>query len=247
MCDERALLRAAELLKQAHSVVCLTGAGVSAESGIATFRDAQTGLWSRFDPRQLASQAGFAQDPALVWRWYMERLQTVEQTTPNPGHRALADLESLLPRFDLFTQNVDDLHDVLEGMQHERMAESQTRVGQGIAADPDDSSTQPRDQRVLDVRHRAVRLSLDRERSPVAAAARAHGRGVLRGEHRPNRYKDWNSKSRDSKAKGSACLWRSVSPRGFQCASGGTEGLPGSWLHGDNRASSPRREDGREF
>ena len=111
MRDEHALLRAAELLNRARTVVCLTGAGVSAESGVATFRDAQTGLWSRFDLRQLASQAGFAQDPALVWRWYMERLQTVEQATPNPGHRALADLESLLPLFVLFTQNVDDLHE----------------------------------------------------------------------------------------------------------------------------------------
>jgi NAD-dependent deacetylase len=111
MWDESALSRAAELLKTAHTVVCLTGAGVSAESGVATFRDAQTGLWSHFDPRQLASQAGFAKDPGLVWRWYMERLQTLEQVAPNPGHWALAALERLLPHFALFTQNVDDLHE----------------------------------------------------------------------------------------------------------------------------------------
>jgi NAD-dependent deacetylase len=103
--------RAARLISQADFVVCLTGAGVSAESGVATFRDAQTGLWSNFDPRQLASPAGFAEDPGLVWRWYMERLETVGQVQPNPGHLALAQLEQLAPRSALFTQNVDDLHE----------------------------------------------------------------------------------------------------------------------------------------
>ncbi|RIK38453.1 MAG: NAD-dependent protein deacylase [Chloroflexi bacterium] len=103
--------RAAQLLRQADFVVCLTGAGVSAESGVATFRDAQTGLWSHFDPRQLASQEGFAEDPGLVWRWYMERLETVGQVQPNPGHMALAQIERLVPRFVLFTQNIDDLHE----------------------------------------------------------------------------------------------------------------------------------------
>jgi len=106
-----AIARAAQSLRQAQHVVCLTGAGVSAESGVATFRDSQTGLWSRFDPAQLASQAGFAADPGLVWRWYMERLATVEQVTPNPGHYALAQLEQRLPQFTFFTQNVDDLHE----------------------------------------------------------------------------------------------------------------------------------------
>src|SRR5689334_17557570 len=99
--------QAAQMLHQAHRVVCLTGAGVSAESGVATFRDAQTGLWSTFDPQQLASQAGFARDPGLVWRWYVERLQMVETAKPNPGHVALARLEQLTPTFTLVTQNVD--------------------------------------------------------------------------------------------------------------------------------------------
>ncbi|NJN81542.1 MAG: NAD-dependent deacylase [Caldilineaceae bacterium] len=102
---------AANIISGARHVVCLTGAGVSAESGIATFRDAQSGLWSRFDPEQLASQAGFAADPGLVWRWYMSRLTAVQGTAPNPGHVALAQLESRLKRFDLITQNVDDLHE----------------------------------------------------------------------------------------------------------------------------------------
>lgn len=98
-------------LSTAQSVICLTGAGASAESGIATFRDAQTGLWSKFDPATLASQAGFAADPGLVWRWYMERLTAIEAATPNAGHRALAQLAQQIRHFTLVTQNVDDLHE----------------------------------------------------------------------------------------------------------------------------------------
>lgn len=102
---------AGQLLAQAKRIVCLTGAGVSAESGVATFRDAQTGLWSKFDPQRLASQAGFAADPGLVWQWYMARLASVENAAPNPGHLALARLAALKPDFTLVTQNVDDLHE----------------------------------------------------------------------------------------------------------------------------------------
>ena len=102
---------AAAQLAAAQRVFCLTGAGVSAESGIATFRDAQTGLWSKFDPQQLASQAGFAADPSLVWRWYMDRLHWVDDSTPNAGHLTLAELETMLPAFTLVTQNVDNLHE----------------------------------------------------------------------------------------------------------------------------------------
>ncbi|HRA65731.1 MAG TPA: NAD-dependent deacylase [Caldilinea sp.] len=107
----KSIALAAEVVASACSLVVFTGAGVSAESGIDTFRDAQTGLWSHFDPQQLASQAGFAADPGLVWRWYMHRLARVEQATPNPGHQALADLERLTPSLTLITQNVDDLHE----------------------------------------------------------------------------------------------------------------------------------------
>lgn len=103
--------RAAEKLAKARRVACLTGAGVSSESGIATFRDALTGLWSKFDPMTLASQEGFAADPGLVWRWYMDRLSWVEEAAPNPGHVALARLEALAPTFTLITQNVDNLHE----------------------------------------------------------------------------------------------------------------------------------------
>ena len=105
------IVKAARCLWTASGVVCLTGAGVSAESGVPTFRDAQTGLWSRFNAEELASPQGFERDPGLVWRWYMWRLGQLEGASPNPGHRALAELSSLCERFLLVTQNVDDLHE----------------------------------------------------------------------------------------------------------------------------------------
>ena len=110
-CLSDPIAEAARLFAAARRVVCLTGAGVSAESGVSTFRDAQTGLWSTFDPQQLASQEGFAANPGLVWRWYMHRLAQVERARPNPGHHALAQLESAKSAFILVTQNVDDLHE----------------------------------------------------------------------------------------------------------------------------------------
>ncbi len=108
---ERLIDQAARLLTSASAVVCLTGAGVSAESGVPTFRDAQTGLWSQFEAEELASPQGFERDPGLVWRWYMWRLTVVEAATPNPGHAALARLASLCEEFVLVTQNVDNLHE----------------------------------------------------------------------------------------------------------------------------------------
>ncbi len=108
---EGPLEAAARLLRQAKRIVCLTGAGASAESGVATFRDTADGLWSRFDPQLLASQEGFAANPGLVWQWYMHRLMAVEKAQPNDGHRALAQLEHSAPSFTLVTQNVDDLHE----------------------------------------------------------------------------------------------------------------------------------------
>jgi NAD-dependent deacetylase len=107
------ILAAAEFLSLSRRVVCLTGAGVSAESGVPTFRDAQTGLWARYNPDTLASPRGFAENPGLVWRWYMARLAGVESAQPNPGHQALAELEERFEdgSFVLYTQNVDDLHE----------------------------------------------------------------------------------------------------------------------------------------
>ena len=97
-------------LRDARFVAALTGAGISAESGLATFRDAQTGLWARFDPRELATPGAFARNPKLVWDWYAWRREHVAAAQPNAGHRALADLERRLPEFLLVTQNVDGLH-----------------------------------------------------------------------------------------------------------------------------------------
>lgn len=97
-------------LRDAQWVVALTGAGVSAESGVPTFRDALTGLWSRYRPEELATPEAFARDPALVWGWYRMRRELVAKAEPNPAHHALARLERLVPRFTLITQNVDCLH-----------------------------------------------------------------------------------------------------------------------------------------
>ena len=100
-----------ERLARAQRVCVLTGAGMSAESGIPTFRDAMRGLWSRFDPARLASEEGFRADPARVWAWYAERQQGVRDAQPNAGHLALADYGRRRPGvLTIVTQNVDDLH-----------------------------------------------------------------------------------------------------------------------------------------
>jgi NAD-dependent deacetylase len=105
-----ALARAREALAGARRIAALTGAGISAESGIPTFRGAQTGLWARHDPMQLATEEGFRADPPLVWRWYAWRRTLVAQAAPNPGHTALATAEARFERLRVITQNVDGLH-----------------------------------------------------------------------------------------------------------------------------------------
>jgi NAD-dependent deacetylase len=100
----------ADKLRTAHYVAVLTGAGVSAESGIPTFRDAQTGLWAKYDPQELATPQAFQQNPQLVWDWYAWRGELVGRAAPNPAHIALAELERRVPRLTLITQNVDGLH-----------------------------------------------------------------------------------------------------------------------------------------
>lgn len=97
-------------LRDARRVVVLTGAGVSAESGVPTFRDAQTGLWAKYDPHELATPEAFRRNPKLVWQWYAWRREMVGGVEPNPGHVALAELEFLVPELMLVTQNVDGLH-----------------------------------------------------------------------------------------------------------------------------------------
>jgi NAD-dependent deacetylase len=108
------LERAANALRGARRVVALTGAGVSAESGAPTFRDAQQGLWARFDPAELATPEAFARDPEVVSRWYDERRLNALRCEPNAAHAALADLERRVLEaegdFTLLTQNVDRLH-----------------------------------------------------------------------------------------------------------------------------------------
>jgi len=109
--DERALQQVRERLAAAQSICVLTGAGMSAESGIPTFRDALTGLWSRFDPMTLASEEDFRNDPQLVWDWYAERRDGVRAAQPNAGHLALGEFARRHPgRLTVISQNVDDLH-----------------------------------------------------------------------------------------------------------------------------------------
>ena len=97
-------------LRDARRILVLTGAGMSAESGVPTFRDAQSGLWEQFDPSQLATPEAWAQDPPFVWAWYAWRIRLVRDVEPNAGHRALADLAAHRD-VTVVTQNVDDLHE----------------------------------------------------------------------------------------------------------------------------------------
>ena len=100
-----------EALRKARHVVVFTGAGVSAESGIPTFRDLLTGLWARFDAASLATPEAFETDPALVWGWYEWRRMKVLQAQPSAAHGAIAELARKVPRMTLISQNVDDLHE----------------------------------------------------------------------------------------------------------------------------------------
>jgi NAD-dependent deacetylase len=97
-------------LRRSSRTVVLTGSGISAESGVPTFREAQIGLWERFDPQELATPEAFERDPGLVWDWYAWRRKLVAQAAPNPGHLALAEIQDLAQNLTLVTQNVDGLH-----------------------------------------------------------------------------------------------------------------------------------------
>jgi NAD-dependent deacetylase len=96
-------------LAHAHSVAVLTGAGISAESGVPTFRD-PGGLWARFKPEELANFDAFMKNPDLVWEWYSHRREVISSVQPNPGHFALVEMEAMFNEFTLITQNVDNLH-----------------------------------------------------------------------------------------------------------------------------------------
>jgi NAD-dependent deacetylase len=97
-------------LRQAERIAALTGAGASQESGLRTFRDAQSGLWAQYRPEDLASPEAFARNPKLVWDWYAMRREKVRGVEPNPGHFALAEMEKRARQFTLITQNIDGLH-----------------------------------------------------------------------------------------------------------------------------------------
>src|ERR1041385_5422575 len=100
-----------KLLREARSVAVLTGAGVSAESGIPTFRS-NGGFWQTHRVEDLATPQAFARDPKFVWTWYEERRRAIAAARPNAGHHALVKLEKTKPIFTLITQNVDGLHDL---------------------------------------------------------------------------------------------------------------------------------------
>ncbi len=103
----------AELLQKLRSamrIAVLTGAGISQESGLRTFRDPQNGLWQQYRPEELASPEGFQRNPKLVWDWYAYRREAVKGARPNPAHYALVEMERHVTHFTLITQNVDGLH-----------------------------------------------------------------------------------------------------------------------------------------
>ncbi|MBN1351972.1 NAD-dependent deacylase [candidate division KSB1 bacterium] len=96
-------------VKSAKQIAVLTGAGISAESGVPTFRG-ENGLWRKYRPEELANFDAFINNPKLVWEWYCYRRELISRVKPNPGHYALVEMESIFPQFTLITQNVDNLH-----------------------------------------------------------------------------------------------------------------------------------------
>ena len=120
-----ALFSPISLINLKHAMVdrvfVLTGAGISAESGIPTFRG-KDGYWRNFDPAKLATPEAFAENPKLVWEWYRERRQWIREAQPNPAHRSIVDLARRAKEFFLVTQNVDDLH-ARAGLPPEKMVQ----------------------------------------------------------------------------------------------------------------------------
>jgi len=136
--------QAVEILRCCSRAVVLTGAGISAESGVPTFRGHQ-GLWKKFRPEQLATMEAFLSSPEIVWEWYNWRRELISEVKPNAGHYALKDLEDFFTDFTLITQNVDNLHRVagssrileLHGnIYRNKCAECDFSLGVGIEIDP---------------------------------------------------------------------------------------------------------------
>jgi len=113
--------RAAERLNNKTTLLVSSGAGISAESGVPTFREAQIGLWERYDPSQLATPQAFQRNPDLVWEWYRWRHKLISSVEPNGGHRAVADLEDLFPVVVVLTQNIDGLHAIAGSSEIEEL------------------------------------------------------------------------------------------------------------------------------
>ena len=107
---DSALDRARELVDRAHRVEVFTGAGMSADSGLATYRDAVTGIWENVDPTAMASIDAWAKDPDTMWAWYLWRARLASQAQPNAGHLALAKWATHTP-LTVTTQNIDNLHE----------------------------------------------------------------------------------------------------------------------------------------
>ena len=135
-----------QALRYAGRITVLTGSGISAESGVPTFREARSGLWARYDPQQLATPEAFERDPRLVSEWYEWRRRLVSEAEPNPGHRALAELEGRVPVFTLITKNVDGLHrragseNVIE--LHGNILRSRCSW-EGVAVEPEERGAMP--------------------------------------------------------------------------------------------------------
>jgi NAD-dependent deacetylase len=102
--------RAVDAIARASLLVTATGAGMSKESGIPTFRDALDGLWAQYDPQELATREGFHRDPPRVWGWYNYRRGLMAELSPHAGHVAIAQLEQMLPQVVVVTQNIDGFH-----------------------------------------------------------------------------------------------------------------------------------------
>ena len=102
--------RIIEAVRGAKYITVLTGDGVSAESGVPTFREAQKGLWAQYDPQELATPQAYRRNPKLVWEWYEWRKRIISRANPNTGHIALVEFENQTAAFSLITQNVDNLH-----------------------------------------------------------------------------------------------------------------------------------------
>ena len=110
-CSMTVLERAAKVLLGANNIVCFTGAGISVESGIPTYRDRLTGLWARHNPQHLETAKAFRENPSLVWGWYLWRRRQVAQAEPNAAHIALRQMANLGRRVSIITQNIDNLHE----------------------------------------------------------------------------------------------------------------------------------------